>query len=325
MSGRLTLAIPSKGRLQEQTAAFLADCGLGLSLDDGDRGYAARMAAAPAIDVRLMSASEIAAALRDGETHLGVTGEDVLREADPGLARSVLIKPLGFGRADLVVAVPQAWIDVTAMADFADVCADFQARRGRRLRVATKYLRQARAFMERHGVEEYRLVESAGATEGAPGAGAADAIVDITTTGKTLAANGLKIIPGGVILRSQASLVASRTAPWSADLMAPLERMLDIIEARGRAKAMRLLRLAPGPGGPDLVIERAAALGCKVAGAAEGALLELYCPADAVFSVCAALQDLLGGMLGVFDADFIFERPNATFETLKDALSASVR
>ncbi|MDX2236107.1 MAG: ATP phosphoribosyltransferase [Hyphomonadaceae bacterium] len=322
MSGDLILAAPSKGRLQEQAAAYFADCGLAIAQGAGDRGYAARMPALPAIDVRLVSAGDIAKMLRDGEVHLGVTGEDVLREADPGLEAALLVKPLGFGHADLVVAAPQSWIDVTTMADFADVCADFRARTGRRLRVATKYLRQARDFMAAHGVEDYRLVESAGATEGAPAAGAAEAIVDITTTGRTLAANHLKPLQDGLILKSQAHLAASRRAHWTEAGFAALERLLDVVEARGRAKAMRLLRLAPGPGGPEAILERAAALGCRVASADAGAMLELYCPTASVFSVCAALQELLGGTIGVFEADFIFERPNARFDQVRAGLRA---
>jgi ATP phosphoribosyltransferase len=317
----LILAIPSKGRLQEQAAAFFADCGLPLTQDGGARLYSARIASQPDIEVRMLSAGEIARALRVGDVHVGIVGEDGLREADDDLARSILVKPLGFGRADLIVAVPQSWLDVSSMADLAEVAALHRARTGERLRVATKYLSQAQAFLDAHGVTDYRLVESLGATEGAPASGAAEIVIDITTTGATLAANHLRPLRDGLILSSQAQLAASRAAPWSPGAHAAFARLMDVVEARGRAKAHRLLRVAPGPEGADPMIARANELGCKLASAAEGALLELYCPADKVFVVCAALQNLFGGAIGVFEADFLFERPNHAHDAFRAALS----
>ncbi|MBL8548532.1 MAG: ATP phosphoribosyltransferase [Hyphomonadaceae bacterium] len=314
----LILAIPSKGRLQEQSAGFLADCRLPLAL--ADRLYQGALPL-PGIEVRLISASEIARTLRDGDAHVGITGEDVLRENDPDLASSILVKPLGFGRADLVLAAPMSWVDVASLADFAEVCAEHRARTGVRLRIATKYARLARRFLDEHGVLDYRLVESLGATEGAPAAGAAEAIIDITTSGATLAANHLRRIPDGILLRSQAQIVASRTAKWDPATHAAFAHFLDIVEARGRAKATRLIRVAPGPQGPAPILERAAALGCKLAGDVEGgALLEIYCPIENVFAVCAALQQLLGGSIGVSESDFVFEQPNGVYQRFASSL-----
>src|SRR3569832_1019665 len=125
-----------------------------------------------------------------------------------------MIDALGFGFANVVVAVPQAWIDVRSMADLDDVATTFRLRHDRKMRVATKYVNLTRDFFSRLGIVDYRIVESSGATEGAPAAGSAELIVDITTTGSTLAANALKIVDDGIILRSQANLVAARTAPW---------------------------------------------------------------------------------------------------------------
>ncbi|MGE0830385.1 MAG: ATP phosphoribosyltransferase [Hyphomonadaceae bacterium] len=311
------LAIPSKGRLQEQAAAYFADCGLAFRLEG--RGYTARIPALPEIEVRLISASDIARAVRDGDVHAGVTGEDVLREADPALERTILVKPLGFGRADLVVAAPMSWLDVSTLADVAEVAAEHRARTGTRLRVATKYLQLAQRFLDGRGVTDYRLVESLGATEGAPASDVAEAIIDITTTGATLAANHLKPLADGLILSSQAQLAASRAANWDDDARATFSQFLDIVEARARARACRLIRVAPGPAGPEPMIERAAALGCKLA-AAEGALLELYSPVENVFAVCAALQELLGGSVGVVETDFVFERPNSVFDSFVEKL-----
>lgn len=315
----LIFAIPSKGRLQEQAVEYFADCGLKLSVGGGARGYAAHFAALPQIEVRLISASEIAEALRAGAVHAGVVGEDGLRELDPDLTASILVKPLGFGRADLVVATPQSWLDVTHVADLAEVARLHRARTGERLRIATKYLRLAHRYLIARGVGDYRLVESGGATEGAPAAGIAEAIVDITTTGATLAANHLRPLADGVILKSQANLAVSKRAPWSEAAHAAFAHFLDIVEARARAKEWRLLRLTPGPQGAEEMIERAAALGCRLAGLPEGAMLELYCPVENVFAVCATLQALIGGSIGVFEADFVFERPNVVADSVRRA------
>jgi len=242
MTAPLIIAIPSKGRLKEQVDAWLGDCGLGLRSVGGARGYRARLDGFDEVEVRLASAGDIAASLVSGEIHLGVTGEDLLREAEEALdAKVMLLRALSFGRADLVVAAPKSWIDVETMADVDDVAHLYLARTGRRLRVATKYLSQTRAFFARHGIADYRLVESGGATEGAPAAGAAEIIVDITTSGATLAANGLKVLADGVILRSQAHLAASLLAPWDAERMETCRRLLGIIEARARGAAIASL------------------------------------------------------------------------------------
>jgi ATP phosphoribosyltransferase len=314
----LVLAVPSKGRLQEQTAEFLADCGLALTLEP--RFYSASIRALPKIEVRLLSATEIARALREGDIHAGVTGEDVLCESDPVLGCAILVKPLGFGRADLVVAAPMAWLDVASISDFAEVCADHRAHTGARLRVATKYLNLTRRFFDAHGVTDYRLVESLGATEGAPASGAAEAIVDITTTGATLAANHLRPLVGGTILKSQAQLAASRRARWNEGALGCFAEMLDAIEARERARTWRVVRVAPGPEGPKLLVERATTLGCSVAPGDLGGVVELHCPGDRVFALCAALAAAQVASVGVFKADFLFERPNAVFEIFRSKL-----
>ena len=218
MSEPVTLAIPSKGRLKEQVDACFAAMGVVFRQTAGARGYRATVEGLPGIDVMLLSSSEIAASLAGGDVHLGVTGEDLIREAVPELeGRIALLKPLGFGFADVVVAVPKSWIDVSTMADLDDICAAYAAKHRKRLRVATKYAQLTRSFFAHAGISDYRIVPSAGATEGAPTAGTAEVIVDITTTGATLAANGLKILDDGVILKSQANLAISLAADWSDD------------------------------------------------------------------------------------------------------------
>ncbi|MER8905315.1 ATP phosphoribosyltransferase [Mesorhizobium sp. M0772] len=215
----ITLAIPSKGRLKEQALEVLARAGLAVSLPGDERQYRARIDGAEGIEVAFLSASEIAGEIGQGSIDLGITGEDLLREnlAD-WEARAEIVARLGFGHADVVVAVPGIWLDVDTMADLDDVAADFRQRHGRRLRIATKYWRLTQQFFsQKHGIQVYRIVESLGATEGAPAAGLADVIVDITTTGSTLRANHLKVLADGVVLKSQACLVAARKDRAAAD------------------------------------------------------------------------------------------------------------
>ena len=215
----ITLAIPSKGRLKEQALEVLAKAGLAVSLPGDERQYRARIDGTEGIEVAFLSASEIAGEIGQGSVDLGITGEDLLREnlADWG-ARAEIVARLGFGHADVVVAVPGIWLDVDTMADLDDVAADFRQRHGRRLRIATKYWRLTQQFFsQKHGIQVYRIVESLGATEGAPAAGLADVIVDITTTGSTLRANHLKVLADGVVLQSQACLVASRKSRAAPD------------------------------------------------------------------------------------------------------------
>ena len=207
----LTLGIPSKGRLMEATAELFAKAGLPIERIGNDRGYRGRLTGVDGIDVAFLSASEIAGQLRDGKIHLGVTGEDLLREKIPPTDESIDVAVrLGFGPANVVVAVPECWLDVAAMADLDEVAEQFYRAHGRRIRVATKYVHLTRRWFAAHGVTGYRIVDSSGATEGAPAAGMADIIVDITTTGSTLAANHLRILDDGVILESCAVLALKR-------------------------------------------------------------------------------------------------------------------
>jgi ATP phosphoribosyltransferase len=213
----LVLAIPSKGRLMEAAAAVLAKAGYEVERHAAGRGYRGLLKGIDNVEVAFLSAAEIAQNLRDGKIDLGITGEDLLREwVAPDDSSTEVLARLDFGKADVVVAVPGCWLDVAAMADLDEVAESFYERHGRRLRVATKYLNLTRRFFAEKGVTGYRIVESLGATEGAPAASIAEIVVDITTTGATLAANHLKVLDDGVILRSTAVLAcraARRTDP----------------------------------------------------------------------------------------------------------------
>lgn len=220
------LGLPSKGRLQHEAIAWFGARGVGLKAGQG-REYAGEVEGAPGLALLLLSAAEIPRELAAGRLHLGVTGQDLVRDGVPDWAASLEeIAPMAFGFADLVVAVPAFWIDVRDMSDLDAAAAAFRARHGRRLRIATKYHRLARAFFRRHGVADYQLVDSAGATEGAVKNLAAEAVADITTTGATLRDNHLRPLDDGLILRSQATLFASRTAPWSPAAAGALAELL---------------------------------------------------------------------------------------------------
>jgi ATP phosphoribosyltransferase len=231
MSDNLILAIPSKGRLMEQSAEALQKAGIVVAKTGPERGYRGEITGLPGVEVAFVSASEIVRFLRNGEAHLGITGRDLVEEyIDDWQTKVEIVRVFDFGPADVVVAVPACWLDVHAMADLEEIAVAFRRKHKRRLRVATKYMNMTRRFFAAHDVSSYRVVESLGATEGAPASGIADLIVDITTTGETLRANGLRVLENGTILKSRASLVRAIAAPRS--------------DAAARAEAEILARLS---------------------------------------------------------------------------------
>jgi ATP phosphoribosyltransferase len=319
----LIFAVPSKGRLQEQVTHYLSDAGLTLKQVAGVRDYRATIAGEPAIDVKLMSSGEIAAALGAGEVHFGITGEDLIRETVPDAEGAIaLLQPLGLGFADVVVAVPRAWIDVTTMADLDDVCTAFHVRHHRRLRVATKYLTLTRNFFARHGIADYRIVESLGATEGAPAAGLAEAIVDITTTGATLNANDLKMLDDGVILKSQAQLAAGLKAGWSKDALAAAERLTARIAARELARNSYLLRAAIGRRA-DQVLKELAKFGGTLLSqpATKDGQHVILCRRERLSDAVASLrQHGVKGSVAAEPVDYVFSDVNPLMQRLRTAL-----
>lgn len=211
----LKLGLPSKGRLQELTIDWFAERGITIERTGSGREYAGRVVGFDDIELVLLSAGEIPKELASGRIHLGVTGQDLVHEKIPGWQEKVSeLTEMGFGHADLILAVPDNWIDVENIDDFDAVAAAFRAKHGYRLRIATKYHNLVREFLRGHGVADYQLVDSQGATEGTVKNLTAEAVADITSSGDTLAANHLKILPDGLILKSQATLFRSNTADW---------------------------------------------------------------------------------------------------------------
>jgi ATP phosphoribosyltransferase len=290
----LVVAVPSKGRLQENAAAFFARAGLVLQRGRGLRDYRGTIAGLPDVEILFLSAGEIVTQLASGAAHLGITGEDLLRESVASAeGATAIVTGLGFGHANVVVAVPQAWIDVRTMADLDEVAEEIRARHGRRLRVATKYLNLTRRFFAANGVADYRIVESLGATEGAPASGTADLIVDITTTGATLAANGLKA--------------------------------LSRIAAEEEARTVREVRAGRGAadvaGNSSEVAALARTLGARVpAGREEGGEIVLHCPAGQVFALVEGLAALGARDVAVRSLDYLFRAENALYDRLSRRL-----
>jgi ATP phosphoribosyltransferase len=228
MRAPFSLALPSKGRLMQDATGLFAAAGMPISKLGDDRGYKGIIAGMSDVEVTFLSATEIAYHLREGTIDMGISGEDLLREHIPDLPeRADITARLGFGGADVVCAVPECWIDVSTMSDLDEVSVHFYEKHQRRLRVATKYVNVTRGFFADHGVRGYRIVESLGATEGAPSAGAAEAIVDITSTGETLRANHLRVLDDGLVLRSEAVLARARHVHDDHDRLQLSDLILD--------------------------------------------------------------------------------------------------
>jgi ATP phosphoribosyltransferase len=323
MSATVIIGVPSKGRLMENANAFFRRAGMSLAQPRGGREYRGSIPEIEGVEVAYLSAAEIAGNLAQGAIHLGVTGEDLVREMIPDAeGRVLLVEGLGFGHANVVVAVPQAWIDVRTMRDLDDVANAFHSSRGKRMRVATKYINLTRSFFLQHGIVDYRIVESLGATEGAPAAGSAELIVDITTTGSTLAANALKVIDDGVILRSQANLVASLTAAWGKKERAIARMLLDRVAAERSAHTMREVRSRFKAADVELVAEAKGRFGAlaPLGGPTSSGMLTLLCPPQRVHELAVFLREEGAETVMVASPEYVFARENPLYEALVSRL-----
>ena len=232
MKAPLILGLPSKGRLMEDCHALLARAGFTVAKAGAARGYRGLIEGRSDIEIQFVSASEIAQYILLGEVHFGVTGEDLMRDAVVDAdAMAVFEAKLGFGHARVVVAVPECWLDVRRLEHIEPMALRYRRGHGRRLRVATKYLNLTRRAFAEAGIASYRIVESLGATEGAPAAGLAELIVDITSTGATVKANGLRVLDDGVLLESQANLIRSKRAVFTAEQEAVARELCAAVSA----------------------------------------------------------------------------------------------
>lgn len=245
---RVMLALPSKGAIAEPAMNFLADCGLRVEKPN-PRQYTGSIPALPEVDVLFQRVIDVAYKVAEGTAPLGITGMDVV--AEYGNGDLIVVHPdLRFGQCRLVVAVPEAWIDVESMLDLAEVALDFREYHGRNLRVATTYPRNTRQFLHASGLHHFTIVQAEGAIEAAPTIGHADVIVDLVQTGTTLRENHLKALPDGVIVESQACLIGHRATlrndPAARDTA---RRLLEHIDAALEGK--RYLQVTANMRGSD--------------------------------------------------------------------------
>jgi ATP phosphoribosyltransferase len=320
---KLRIAIPSKGRLQENTMAFFARAGLTMMQEGGARDYRGIIRNLPGVEVLFLSASDIVAKLASGEAHFGVTGEDLIREAMPDNDKSLeLLSPLGFGNADVVVAVPKGWIDASTMEDLEEIAADFHSRHGRRMRVATKYVNITRRYFAEHGVADYRIVESLGATEGAPASGTAEFIVDITSTGSTLEANALKVLDDGVMLRSQANLVASLVAGWSDPVQKLARQLLGRLSAEQLARTTRELLVSAKADHIEALTKGLREKTIAQSTAEDSSLKTLALRVAAKDATATAERLIAEGAerVSISDASYVFEEQSPLFDRLSERL-----
>jgi ATP phosphoribosyltransferase len=211
MKNLITIGLPSKGRLKEKAVSFFGDRGLKILQSDKERNYFASIENKPDIKIIYLHAKEIIQRLGDGTLDIGISGLDLLNESEKNLQNKIIInEKLDFGAANLVVAVPDDWIDVQTIADLEEVAFDIRSKRNKRLRVATKYPNLTNNFLISKGVTQYKLISSLGATETYPFIGSSEIITDITSTGKTLNDNNLRVLKDGLILKSQACLLTSK-------------------------------------------------------------------------------------------------------------------
>ena len=215
-NNELRIALPSKGRLREDMDKLFSNKGIIFKNLTSDRDYIGSIEGIDNALVYFLSAKEIANRLEEGSIHIGLTGDDLVQEKIFNYEKKVSKEcEFSFGKANLVVAIPDLWIDVMTMADLEEVSNIHRGKHSRRLRVATKYKNLTNQFFSRYGVVDYRTIESHGSTESAPFNGFSEIIADITSTGETLRANNLRVLDDGLILKSSANIFKSLTADWS--------------------------------------------------------------------------------------------------------------
>jgi len=235
-SPAIRLALPNKGQLLDPTLSFLAACGLEI-YKPNERQYVASVPALPQVSILFQRASDIVAKVDEGSADLGITGYDIVCEEGEAHDDVLVIwENLGYGKCELVLAVPESWIDVSSIGDLAELSVSYKEK-GRPLRIATKFPNLTRDWLYERGIIHFSLIEAEGALEAAPSIGYADMIADLTASGTTLKENRLKRIAGGTILQSQACLIGNRRLlAGHPEKLQTTRIMLELIEAHVRAK-----------------------------------------------------------------------------------------
>ncbi|MEM1106889.1 MAG: ATP phosphoribosyltransferase [Pseudomonadota bacterium] len=314
----LSIGIASKGRIEDQSFAYLASIGIPVTKAGAGRSYAAEIKGLANTKVWLLPADEIAKRLHAGTLHAGITGLDLLHEHGALDARVLPLERLGFARADLVVAVPRTWIDVVDTGDLLDVFGDLRARLQRAPKVATKYRRITKSAFSKLGLRDFRIIADPGATEAAPARGSADVIVDITTSGETLRANQLKPL-GPALLASEAVLAASLTAPdWSEEGLAALGRILDRIASHGDDH--KLIEFSVGGNTAPLARDLKARFGLELQAAPDDTRAALFVAEADAFEVAAFLRGQTQRPVSVLDLAYRLSETGRPLGALKARL-----
>ena len=209
----VNIGIPSKGRLKKDILNIFKKSRLNLFSERGERDLLGSIKQLRHVKVLYLHAREIVERLGDGSLDLGFSGYDLLKESEINIQNKInVIKKYDFGKATLVVAVPDPWIDVQTVADLEEIAFEFKEKKKKRVRVATKYVNLTREFLFSKGVTQFKLVKSLGATEAYPFTGSSELITDITSTGETLKANNLRMLKDGEILKSEACMMISKSS-----------------------------------------------------------------------------------------------------------------
>lgn len=334
-SNDIVFAIPSKGSLYEGTLEFLSDAGLPVKYGS-QRQYTARLGGIEGISVLFQRAEEVPAKVATGAADIGLTGEDLFREQALHSDKLLLVmRALGYGQARLVVAVPAMWIDVSSMEDLAEVAMAFRLKHGRTLRMATKFPNLAREFLASHGIVDYAIVESLGATESAPSSGAADLVIDLTSSGKTLVDNHLKTIKDGTVISSQACLIGNKSiATLDETQLERLETFLDIIESHLRGKdTFNLQTVVSRSKLSDLNRSTqqwrfAYSLSTESFAAGESAVdsavvIRMTCPRSNLHQLIRRLRQCGAEEIIVTRPEYVFQAQSESFQQLRRALKKS--
>ena len=232
----LKLGIPSKGRLKKLVLEWFSESGIEIFIDNGGRGYNGSIPNISEFSVIFLSANDIPQEIKKGSLHLGITGQDLVQEKVPFWQKHIFeLKKLNFGHADLVLAVPEFWIDVNNLEDFDDIAVLFRKKNGFPLRIATKYHNLVWSFLRENGIVDYSLIDSQGATEGSIRNLFSEAIADISSTGATLKANNLKVITEQPILQSQCVLFGSKNSLWRNQNIESFKKFCDKIKINNKS------------------------------------------------------------------------------------------
>jgi ATP phosphoribosyltransferase len=330
----LRIALASKGSYEESTSRFLDSAGLSVWRPN-PRQYVGRIGAIPAAEVLFQRPEDIVHKVADGSADLGITGYDLVAEhASDQPDVHVVLPDLGYRRCQLVIAVPDSWLDVTTIDDLAELSIEFK-RSGRQLRVATKFTNLVGDHLYRNGVNYFTLTAAHGALEAAPALGYADVIADLTETGVTLRDNHLRPLDGGVVLRAQACLIANvRSLADAPERLEQARALVELAEARIRSRGFRIVTANVAGDSADAIatqivsnIDLAGEAGptlspvfAKRPGASQLFSITIVVPADRVLAAVDHLRSAGSSGITVGTPDYMFDSQSAAFATLRAAV-----